>query len=189
MMTKTSETTPPYTGKREEIVDAAAIVFARYGFARTSMADLAQAVGMSRTALYPLFRNKSDVFDAVIRHAVAKTIAAIRQELDQHETLDAKLRFALVDWIVRGYEFVHAMPDARDLFDYSVPAVQEAYTAMEALLAEILAAHVDRPDVDVRLLARIMTATFRSLKEVAVDTADLRRMIDLEITVIVAALR
>jgi len=57
------------------------------------------------------------------------------------------------------------------------------------LLAEILAAHVDRPDVDVRLLARIMTATFRSLKEVAVDTADLRRMIDLEITVIVAALR
>ena len=53
------------------------------------MADLAQAVGMSRTALYPLFRNKGDVFDAVIRHATAKTIGAIRQDLDQHETLDA----------------------------------------------------------------------------------------------------
>ena len=185
MTSKIDEQTMPLTGKRQTIVEAATLVFARYGFARTSMADLSEAVGMSRTALYPFFRNKGDVFDAVIRHATAKTVVAIRNGLALHTTLEAKLRFACVDWIVHGYEFVHAMPDASDQFDLKVPAVRDTYGAMETLLVDILAPYAADASIDIVLIARTATASFRSFKDFAVNTDELRRMIDTQINLLV----
>jgi len=37
-------------------------VFAEHGFRRTSMAMIAEAVGLSRPALYQYFDNREDVF-------------------------------------------------------------------------------------------------------------------------------
>lgn len=48
--------------KRAAVFDAALGVFARYGFRRTSMNDLASAAGISRPALYLMFDNKEDLF-------------------------------------------------------------------------------------------------------------------------------
>jgi len=45
------------------VIHAAAIAqFSEHGFAATSMADIADAAGMSRPALYQYFRNKRDIF-------------------------------------------------------------------------------------------------------------------------------
>ena len=37
-------------------------VFLAYGFARTTMDDIARAADMSRPALYLLFKNKTDIY-------------------------------------------------------------------------------------------------------------------------------
>ncbi|WP_323772044.1 helix-turn-helix domain-containing protein [Antarctobacter sp.] len=47
--------------KQEAILGAAMAVMCQYGFRRTSMEDIARAVGMSRPALYQHFRNKEDI--------------------------------------------------------------------------------------------------------------------------------
>ena len=57
--------------KRERVADAALIVFQRYGFARTTMSDIAEAVGMSRPALYLLFPNKEEIFAAAVLSAMS----------------------------------------------------------------------------------------------------------------------
>ncbi|MEY4231001.1 MAG: hypothetical protein RLZZ362_1850 [Actinomycetota bacterium] len=50
-------------GPQRRVIHAAAIAqFSERGFAATSMADIADAAGMSRPALYQYFRNKRDIF-------------------------------------------------------------------------------------------------------------------------------
>lgn len=48
--------------KREQILDAAKLLFNRQGYAKTSVDDISQAVGMRKSSLYYYFRNKEDLF-------------------------------------------------------------------------------------------------------------------------------
>ena len=47
------------------LLDGAMQEFARHGFAKTSMSDIAKASGISRTSLYNHFPTKEDVFKAL----------------------------------------------------------------------------------------------------------------------------
>jgi AcrR family transcriptional regulator len=59
--------------RRNKILIAALAVFARYGFKRVSMADVALEAGVSRPALYVVFPNKAAIFEA-LAHAMANKI-------------------------------------------------------------------------------------------------------------------
>lgn len=48
------------------ILNAASDLFARYGFDKTTMDDIAQAAHVSKGAIYLHFRSKEDLFDALI---------------------------------------------------------------------------------------------------------------------------
>ena len=48
--------------QRRAIHAAAIAQFSEQGFAATSMANIADAAGMSRPALYQYFRNKGDIY-------------------------------------------------------------------------------------------------------------------------------
>lgn len=52
---------------RSRILDAAEVVFQRDGVSKTSLADIADEAGVTRGAIYWHFRNKVDVFEAMIR--------------------------------------------------------------------------------------------------------------------------
>lgn len=47
--------------RQDAILDAAFMAFSSYGYRRTTMDDIAQGVGISRSALYLHFRNKEDI--------------------------------------------------------------------------------------------------------------------------------
>jgi TetR/AcrR family acrAB operon transcriptional repressor len=51
---------------RCRILDAAEVVFFEQGVARTSLADLAAAAGVTRGAIYWHFKNKEDLFSAML---------------------------------------------------------------------------------------------------------------------------
>lgn len=51
---------------RERILDAAAAVFFDKGVTQTSLADIAAHAGVTRGAIYGHFKNKVDVFDAMV---------------------------------------------------------------------------------------------------------------------------
>jgi TetR/AcrR family transcriptional regulator len=85
----------------ERITRAAIGVFARQGFSRTSMADLATAAGMSRPALYQYFENRGDVFraalGAVLRDAADGAVAALEHGGDLTGRLAGYLAAAFGD--------------------------------------------------------------------------------------------
>jgi TetR/AcrR family acrAB operon transcriptional repressor len=51
---------------RNRILDTAELVFHERGVSRTSLAEVAEAAGLTRGAIYWHFRNKADLFDAMM---------------------------------------------------------------------------------------------------------------------------
>ena len=62
-----------------EIVQAAYQVFSEKGFAAARLDDIAQRAGVSKGALYLYFDNKQEIFEAVVKDAVAPNIGAIEK--------------------------------------------------------------------------------------------------------------
>lgn len=56
--------------RREEFVDAACELYKERGIASTSVGDIADRVGVTRSLFYHYFANKSDITDAVIDRQV-----------------------------------------------------------------------------------------------------------------------
>jgi AcrR family transcriptional regulator len=71
------------TGKHERVVERATDVFCRYGFARTTMGDVAERCKISRPALYLLFPDKEAIFTAVVEQMDREKHLAIRSELER----------------------------------------------------------------------------------------------------------
>ena len=60
-----------------EIIRAAYEVFAEKGFAAARLDEVAKRAGVSKGALYLYFETKQDIFEAVVKDAVAPNIGAI----------------------------------------------------------------------------------------------------------------
>jgi len=176
--------------REERVLAGATDVFLRYGFARTTMGDIAARAGISRPALYLVFPGKEEVFAAVIRRLNDDQLASIRATLPTLTTLGARLRFACETWGAHGFDLMAAHPDAKDLFDLAFVPVQEMYVAFQALIAELLAAPAAAAPVGAtpEELARTLTFAMRGFRETAADGRDMRRLIALQVALLLAAL-
>ena len=67
---------------RDRLLDAAELVFSEKGVSRTSLSDIAEAAGVSRGAIYWHFKNKSDLFNAMMDRTSLPLEDALRQEGD-----------------------------------------------------------------------------------------------------------
>lgn len=66
------------TKTRQHLIDVAREIFARQGFDSTTMNDIAKASQRGRRTLYTYFRNKEDIFAAVIENELER----LSEELD-----------------------------------------------------------------------------------------------------------
>lgn len=68
---------------RNAILDAAERVFQEHGVSRTSLAEIAVAAGVTRGAIYWHFRNKADLFDAMIERVFDPLEAKLAEVMDR----------------------------------------------------------------------------------------------------------
>ena len=68
---------------RDRILDTAEQVFSERGVARTSLADIADAAGVTRGAIYWHFKNKGDLFSAMLDRVALPMEERIRQAADE----------------------------------------------------------------------------------------------------------
>jgi AcrR family transcriptional regulator len=89
-------------GRREQVLVAALATFARYGYRKTSMEDVARAADISRPGLYFLFTSKQKLFRDAVTHALdADLDAAERSLADTDRTLRDRLIEAFDLWTGR----------------------------------------------------------------------------------------
>ncbi|MCW5721154.1 MAG: TetR family transcriptional regulator [Devosia sp.] len=96
------ETNPRKELVRDQLIDVAARVFDEKGYDRFSMADIANAVGLGRSAIYHYFSSKDEILAAIVE-AEALTPSHHLKTLSAESGLSATewLRRAIVDGIVR----------------------------------------------------------------------------------------
>jgi len=177
--------------RRQHIIKVAISVFLQYGYARTTLADIARAAGLARTALYLMFSDKEAIFSAVVEAMVAEKLSDIRHGLPERSSFDARLRFACESWGAEGFELVQAHPDAKDMFDLGFTSVCKSYSAFEELLVEIIREPLREAGLNMqaRELAHVIAFSIKGFKDIARDGKEMRRMIGVQVALIAAALR
>src|SRR4051812_50146270 len=76
--------------RRQEIIDAAIKVFARTGFAETSVQDVAEEAGVVPTAVYYHFAGKDELFDVALQSVIGELDEGVENsppEGDQRDSL------------------------------------------------------------------------------------------------------
>jgi AcrR family transcriptional regulator len=73
----------PGSTAREEILDAAAELFTKIGYAGTSTRRIADAVGMRQASLYHHFATKDDILDALLAGTVDEALALAAELIAQ----------------------------------------------------------------------------------------------------------
>ena len=177
--------------RKRAVVTAATELFKRHGYARTTMADLATAANLSRPALYLAYPGKDEIFAAVIEYMSAEKLDEFRRSLPKLRTLGSRLHRFCEEWGAHGLELTDKHPDARDLFDLSFPPVREMYESFIRFVADLLidAGCTDKSKATPEEIARNLVYSFRGLKEAAPDATRMRRMIRLQVDLLLAALQ
>src|SRR3984957_4136623 len=85
--------------RQSALLDAAVAVFARYGFRKTSMEEVARAAGVSRQGLYLQFANKEELFRKALEHSLNSQLSAAVAALScRPDSLEQRLIAACDAW-------------------------------------------------------------------------------------------
>lgn len=92
----------PGAGRRELVLDSALLTFARFGYRKTSMDEIARGAEISRPGLYFFFRSKEELFRAAALQALAHDLAAVEVALaDEARPIRDRLLDAFDQWTGR----------------------------------------------------------------------------------------
>lgn len=129
---------------RQRVLEAAKTVFARYGFRKASMEDIAREVGVSRPALYQWFGNKTAVFQALAEAITAEALAAADAAWTEAASLAEGLPAAVLAKDLPLYRLLHSSPHGAELLTVDEALTSLMATDLEADFAALLAAKVRR---------------------------------------------
>jgi len=181
--------------KQRRVLEAANEMFFRYGYRRTTMGDIAKAAGMSRPALYLVYPSKEEIFKAGVISFMEDALGEIEAGLGARDSMREKLEYAFDIWLIRPYEVIDRLPDAKDLLDNAHGAAGEemlqAKARFEGLLTNILeplTGNAPASGMTAAQVAHLMAFSVISFKENAKDVEELRSLIDGLITMTMATL-
>jgi AcrR family transcriptional regulator len=121
--------------RRDAVLDSALLTFARHGYRKTSMEEVARAARISRPGLYYLFDSKEALFRAAATRALEQDLAAAERLLsDTAKPLRERLTGAFDLWAGS-----YIGPLSRDVTD-----VIEQNTALLGSIVETAPAHFER---------------------------------------------
>lgn len=105
--------------KRAAILRAGLARFARYGFRRTSMEDIAREADISRAAVYLHFKNKEEIFRALAHQLQERALAAAQEVAAEVMPIEMRLRRILEAKMASLFDVVYGSAHAAELLDES----------------------------------------------------------------------
>ncbi|HWJ36897.1 MAG TPA: helix-turn-helix domain-containing protein [Steroidobacteraceae bacterium] len=124
--------------RHEALLEAAVGVFARYGFRKTSMDEVARAAGVSRQGLYLLFADKEELFRRAVVYKLTRQLSAAVAELsNERNSLEQRLMGACDEWAGRYVGMFGG--DTADLMCASTSLAGGTLTHYEAQFEKALA--------------------------------------------------
>src|SRR5215212_5556812 len=96
-MNEIASAAPPARGPAEhtvraQIVEAAEEHFSRYGYEKTTVSDLAKAIGFSKAYIYKFFDSKQAIGEAICSKTLSGIVATVEQAVTGATTPSDKFR-------------------------------------------------------------------------------------------------
>ena len=163
--------------KRALIIEAAAKVFARRGFASTLMAEIAIEAGIGKGTLYEYFDSKENLFFAVFEWFVQATEAEAKVSISvlggsASERLDALSDSLMSSWaqmedmysLVMEFWSASASSQMRERFKQ---AFKNGYSDFRQIVSTLIRDGIERgefqPQVDIESVAAALVGTWDAL--------------------------
>ena len=77
---------------QEQVIKAAQQLFRQYGLQKVTMDDVAKAVGKGRSSLYYYYKNKIEIFGAVMDVEIGEILAEMARAVDKAVGVEEKIR-------------------------------------------------------------------------------------------------
>ncbi len=173
--------------RREQILSAAERLFRHYGFAKTTVADIARRAGIGVGTVYLDFSSKEGIAAALSVRSHRQVLLAMSQASSADASWASRLQEVFAARTLGLRQFAEAGAHGYDLVHCGCAAAEEAYrdyrTAEEAFLTDFLASAIaakafrdDDPARLARLLLRIHDCFSPELNDG--PTAELERDLD-----------
>ncbi|MCL1901583.1 MAG: TetR/AcrR family transcriptional regulator [Endomicrobia bacterium] len=124
---------------REEILHAAAVRFARYGFGKTTIEEIASDLNKVKSSVYYYFENKEDIFKAVIENELEKFAVMLRENIRMAKTPKEKLRAFITSHLQIFEKLAKGYSTIKDIYFSKHDIVQKTraeYDKREAVILE-----------------------------------------------------
>ncbi|ASN22807.1 TetR/AcrR family transcriptional regulator [Streptomyces pluripotens] len=102
----------------DEVLDAAYDCLTRYGVRRTTMDDIATAMGVSRSAVYQYVRNKDDAFRRLAVRLHTEALERARTAADQDAPCPSRIRGVLAAKLDLVLSLTGPSPHTAELLDH-----------------------------------------------------------------------
>ncbi|QIQ02844.1 TetR/AcrR family transcriptional regulator [Streptomyces liangshanensis] len=177
-----STETDPDDPKRAAVLAAALGVFGRYGFQKTSMAEVAQAAGISRPGLYLLFPNKEELYRATMGGVMERAQRAMEACFDD-ETLGFEERVvSALDALMGQYVDTQVARDLGELLENSGPQLgtlfhdyqERARTTIGTRIAALAPPGVLTPELSADDVMDLLFSAALTWKQTATTRAEFR---------------
>lgn len=120
---------------RNQIVAAANEHFSQYGYGKTTVSDLAKAIGFSKAYIYKFFDSKQAIGEAICSQCLAEIVAAVEQAISE-DGLSATERFRrLVKALITTG--VNLFFNDRKLYDIAAFSASEQWPSSQVYNARI----------------------------------------------------
>jgi AcrR family transcriptional regulator len=195
MMKKTKESSSDVdeAPRRKALLEASIGVFARFGYRKTSMTDIARAAGFSRQGVYFYYANKGELFKATVHHSFASRLDCVSEILeDQTLPIETKLVRALDEW--EGKYVGTLGEEAVDLIGASIELASSIMQQHNSLLERKFAQAISSEPALVSAyraesvlpvqVARILLATAQVFKSKVVDRKTFRKELESAVKVV-----
>jgi AcrR family transcriptional regulator len=127
---------------RDQIVAAAKEHFSHYGYEKTTVSDLAKAIGFSKAYIYKFFDSKQAIGESICANCLREIEAEVRAAIDEATAPPEKLR-RLFKTVVEAT--LHLLFNDKKLYEIAASAVTEQWRSpvayeerIQSMLREIL---------------------------------------------------
>ncbi|MES1974120.1 MAG: TetR/AcrR family transcriptional regulator [Pseudomonadota bacterium] len=127
---------------RDQIVEAANECFARYGYGKTTVADLAREIGFSKAYIYRFFESKQAIGEAICSSRLERIVAETRAIVDEGGSATERFRRMFKSLTTLGVELFF---QDRKIYDIAAYSAAEQWgsaiaykEALKAMLLEIV---------------------------------------------------
>ena len=135
---------------RKKIIVVSGQIFSRYGFKKTTMDEIAQALKMGKSSIYYYFKSKEDIFEAVVLYEANMLRNELTKSIKSVDSPIEKMRnyvFVRMKAFEKLSNFYNAIFDKNlDHFDF-IEKIRSRYDREELAILRLILYHGARKKV------------------------------------------